>query len=29
MMHKDVKEFINFIQSKDGIGDKASLISEV
>ncbi len=29
MMHKDVKEFINFIQSRDGIGNKTSLITEV
>jgi len=26
MIHKDITEFINFIKSKDGIGDKSSLI---
>jgi len=29
MMHKDMSEFIDFVTSKDGIGNKASLIAEV
>jgi len=29
MMHKDIIEFINFIKTKDGIGNKSALISEV
>lgn len=29
MVHKDIIELINLIQSKDGIGNKTSLIAEV